>query len=104
MRSYRDDRSQEEVGVELEYYEHCGGLWCGSAGRVWCIARSTSLGWKIWRCLRKRARRVKLPSWPQSVVDEYCVGIADKRSAWVCAGARSAGLGVLVGMLRLRSA
>ena len=38
MRSDHDGEKNKQVGVELKYCEHCGGLWvreCG-AGTVYC--------------------------------------------------------------------
>jgi hypothetical protein len=50
----------------------------GGTGPLWCIARSAKPQVKDLAVARQRARRVKLPSRPQSVVDEHCLGIADE--------------------------
>lgn len=77
MSSYRQGRDEREIGVELKYCEHCGGLWVRERGvGVYCEkcqpkVDELAVG-------RKRNRRVKLPSRPRSVVDDFCVGIADE--------------------------
>jgi hypothetical protein len=71
MSSDHNGDKNKQVGVELKYCEHCGGLWvreCG-AGTVYCE-----------KCQRKvadlpapktKARRPALPVRPHTEVEDY---------------------------------
>ncbi len=60
-----------EVGVELKYCEHCGGLWVRKRGeeRVYCDRCQTKVA--ELPVPKKKAAKVTLPVRPRVLVDEY---------------------------------
>lgn len=71
MRSNHDDNKSKQVGVELKYCEHCGGLWVRErgAGTVYCEKCQPKVA-DLPVAKRKRGR-LALPVRPHAVVDDY---------------------------------
>jgi ferredoxin len=70
MRSDHKGKGRKEVGVELKYCEHCGGLWvreCG--GGVYCKHCRTTVA--ELPAPKKRAGRLILPVQPRTVVEDF---------------------------------
>lgn len=88
MSSDHNGGNNKQVGVELKYCEHCGGLWvreCG-AGTVYCE-----------QCQRKvadlpapktRARRPRLPVRPHTEAEdhEFEIDVADLKDLEAAGG------------------
>jgi hypothetical protein len=72
MRSDRDGGGKnEQVGVELKYCEHCGGLWvreCG-AGTVYCERCQPKVA--DLPAAKTKSRRAELPVRPHTAVENY---------------------------------
>jgi hypothetical protein len=62
-----------EVGMELKYCEHCGGLWVRErgAGTIYCDRCQVKVA--DLPAPRKRKSRLILPVRPRTVVEEYAV-------------------------------
>ena len=75
MRSNHDDNKSKQVGVELKYCEHCGGLWVRErgAGTVYCEKCQPKVA-DLPAPKRKRGR-LALPVRPHAVVDDFEVEI-----------------------------
>ncbi len=66
-----------EVGMELKYCEHCGGLWvreCG-AGVIYCDRCQAKVA--DLPAPRKRKGRLILPVRPHTAVEEYAVEVEE---------------------------
>ena len=78
MRSDHKSKQENEVGVELKYCEHCGGLWVRERGAgVYCKkceAKVADLPEPP-----KKPRNPVLPVHPQTLVDdfEFEIGVED---------------------------
>ena len=66
-----------EVGMELKYCEHCGGLWVRErgAGTVYCDRCQAKVA--DLPAPRKRRGRLILPVRPHTAVEEYAFGIEE---------------------------
>jgi uncharacterized Zn finger protein (UPF0148 family) len=66
-----------EVGMELKYCEHCGGLWVRErgAGTVYCDRCQTKVA--DLPTPKKRKGRLILPVRPRTVVEEYAREVDD---------------------------
>jgi hypothetical protein len=76
MRSDHKSKQKKEVGVELKYCEHCGGLWvreCGSG--VYCKKCQATVA--ELPAPKRRAGRLILPVQPRTVVDDFEYEIED---------------------------
>ncbi len=71
MRSSHKGEGQKEVGVELKYCEHCGGLWVRErgAGTIYCEKCEPKVA--DLPAPKKRARRPALPVRPHTAVEDY---------------------------------
>ena len=71
MKSNHDGDKKKQVGVELKYCEHCGGLWvreCG-AGTVYCEKCRPKVA--DLPAAKARRGRLTLPVRPHTAVEEY---------------------------------
>jgi len=66
-----------EVGMELKYCEHCGGLWVRErgAGTVYCDRCQAKVA--DLPAPRKRRGRLILPVRPHTAVEEYAFAIEE---------------------------
>jgi len=64
-----------EVGMELKYCEHCGGLWVRErgAGTIYCDRCQAKVA--DLPAPRKRRSRLILPVRPRTAVEEYSVEV-----------------------------
>src|SRR4051794_8543908 len=86
MSSHRRKNSGSEIGVELKYCEHCGGLWVRErgAGAVYCEKCQPKV--EDLAISRKRGRGAQLPAGPQAAVEEYRVEELDEDLAFEAMG------------------
>ena len=65
------DKNKNEVGVELKYCEHCGGLWVRErgAGIVYCEKCQPMVA--DLPAAKKRPQRIVLPVRPRTVIEDY---------------------------------
>jgi hypothetical protein len=71
MRSDHNGDKNKQVGVELKYCEHCGGLWvreCG-AGTVYCEKCQPKVA--DLPAAKTRRGRLMLPVRPHTAVEDY---------------------------------
>jgi hypothetical protein len=71
MRSDHNGDKNKQVGVELKYCEHCGGLWvreCG-AGTVYCEKCQPKVA--DLPAAKMRRGRLALPVRPHTAVEDY---------------------------------
>ena len=79
MRSDHKGKLRKEVGVELKYCEHCGGLWVRERGTgVYCKNCQATVA--ELPAPKKRAGRLILPVQPRTVVDDFEYEIEDDGS------------------------
>ncbi len=76
MKTKSDGPESKEVGMELKYCEHCGGLWVRErgAGTVYCdrcAAQVAELPAPKFAAPRKKPGRVTLPVRPGVKVEDY---------------------------------
>ena len=66
-----DHNGKENVGVELKYREHCGGLWVRErgAGTVYCEKCASKVA--DLPAPKMRPRRAMLPVRPHTAVEDY---------------------------------
>ena len=71
MRSNHEGNKNNEVGVELKYCEHCGGLWVRErgAGVVYCDNCQPKVA--DLPIPKKKPGRVILPVRPHTAVEDY---------------------------------
>ena len=71
MRSNHDGNKSNEVGVELKYCEHCGGLWVRErgAGTVYCEKCQPKVA--DLPAPKMKRRRPALPVRPSTTVEDY---------------------------------
>jgi Zn-finger nucleic acid-binding protein len=79
MTSNHKNKSSNEVGVELKYCEHCGGLWvreCGS-GMIYCQNCQPVVA--DLPAPKKRAHRMRLPARTERTLENsnFEIGIED---------------------------
>ncbi len=74
MKSNHED-GRNEVGVELKYCEHCGGLWVRErgAGTVYCEKCQSKVA--DLPAPKTRTRRLTLPVRPHTAVEDYAFEI-----------------------------
>ncbi len=72
------DEDKNEVGVELKYCEHCGGLWVRErgAGIVYCEKCQPMVA--DLPAAKKRPQRIALPIRPHTAIEEYGVEVDDE--------------------------
>jgi Zn-finger nucleic acid-binding protein len=65
------DRNKNEVGVELKYCEHCGGLWVRErgAGIVYCEKCQPQVA--DLPAPKRKKQRLTLPVRPHTAIDDY---------------------------------
>ena len=71
MRSSQKGEGRNEVGVELKYCEHCGGLWVRErgAGTVYCEKCQPKVA--DLPAPKTKTRRLTLPVRPRTAVEDY---------------------------------
>jgi hypothetical protein len=71
MKSNRNCKGNDEVGVELKYCEHCGSLWVRErgAGTVYCDKCQSKVA--DLPAPRMRTSRLILPVRPHTAVENY---------------------------------
>ena len=71
MRGNPKSKEANEVGMELKYCEHCGGLWVRErgAGTVYCEKCQPMVA--DLPAPKTRTRRLILPVRPHAVVEDY---------------------------------
>lgn len=71
MRRNHKSAGEVEVGVELKYCEHCGGLWVRErgAGTVYCEKCEPKVA--DLPAQKRRSRRPGLPVRPHTAVEDY---------------------------------
>jgi hypothetical protein len=71
MKSDHSGKDKNEVGVELKYCEHCGGLWVRErgAGIVYCD-RCQPLVADL-PAPKKKPQRITLPIRPHTALEDY---------------------------------
>jgi hypothetical protein len=86
MKSDRTGNEGGEVGVELKYCEHCGGLWVRErgAGTVYCDRCQEVVA--DLPAPKKRAGRLVLPVAPHTAVEDYGVDIEEDETDFEAAG------------------
>jgi hypothetical protein len=68
MRS--DPKDKNEIGMELKYCEHCGGLWVRERGAgVYCEKCQRAVA--ELPAPKKKAGRIILPVQPHTMVEDY---------------------------------
>jgi len=72
----RSDQRESEVGVELKYCEHCGGLWVRERGAgVYCLNCQPKVA-ELPKPAKKRRSPV-LPVRSHTAVEDYEFGIEE---------------------------
>jgi hypothetical protein len=86
MKSDRTSNEGGEVGVELKYCEHCGGLWVRErgAGTVYCDRCQNKVA--DLPAPKKKAGRLVLPVAPRTVVDDYAMDLGEDETDFEAAG------------------
>jgi Zn-finger nucleic acid-binding protein len=71
MRNNASSNNKKEVGVELKYCEHCGGLWVRErgAGTVYCEKCQPKVA--DLPAPKMKRRRPALPVRPRTTVEDY---------------------------------
>jgi hypothetical protein len=70
MRSDHKDKRNNDVGMELKYCEHCGGLWVRERGAgVYCIKCQPKVA--DLPAPKMRRGRLVLPVRPHTAVEDY---------------------------------
>lgn len=81
MRSDRECKKENEVGVELKYCEHCGSLWVRErgAGTVYCDKCQPKVA--DLPAPKVKPRRPILPVRPHTAVEDYEfeIGVDDSK-------------------------
>jgi hypothetical protein len=80
---------KREIGMELKYCEHCGGLWVRERGSgVYCERCERALA--ELPAAKKKPGRIMLPIHPPTAIDGYVFGIeADELKYFKAAGGLS---------------
>jgi Zn-finger nucleic acid-binding protein len=75
MKSNHEGKGRNEVGVELKYCEHCGGLWVRErgAGTVYCEKCQPKVA--DLPAPKTKTRRLTLPVRPRTAVEDYTFDI-----------------------------
>jgi Zn-finger nucleic acid-binding protein len=75
-----EGKNKNEVGVELKYCEHCGGLWVRErgAGNVYCEKCQPMVA--DLPAPKKRPQRIMLPVRPHTAIEDYEVDIDEEDS------------------------
>jgi ribosomal protein L37AE/L43A len=70
-----ENKNKNEVGVELKYCEHCGGLWVRErgAGIVYCEKCQPMVA--DLPAPKKKPQRIALPVRPRTVIEDYAFEI-----------------------------
>lgn len=77
MNNKHKGKEKREIGMELKYCEHCGGLWVRERdGGVYCERCQRALD--ELPAAKKRPARVMLPVHPTTAIDGYAFGIVAK--------------------------
>jgi Zn-finger nucleic acid-binding protein len=72
----RSDQRENEVGVELKYCEHCGGLWVRERGAgAYCLNCQPKVA-ELPKSTKKR-RSPALPVRSRTTVEDYEFGIEE---------------------------
>jgi len=70
MKSERRGRAKNEIGVELKYCEHCGGLWVRERGAgVYCKACEPKV--LDLPAPKREPERIVLPVRPHTAIEDY---------------------------------
>jgi ribosomal protein L37AE/L43A len=75
MMRRKSEDAGNEVGMELKYCEHCGGLWVRErgAGTIYCDRCQTKVA--ELPAPKRRKSRLILPVRPPTAVDEYAIEV-----------------------------
>lgn len=74
---HQAESEENEIGMELKYCEHCGGLWVRERGGgiVYCERCQAKVA--DLPAPRKRRGRLALPVRPHTAVEEYEIDVED---------------------------
>jgi hypothetical protein len=74
MNNRQKSEEKREIGMELKYCEHCGGLWLRECGAgVYCERCQRAID--ELPTAKKRPGKVMLPVHPPTAIDGYAFGI-----------------------------